>query len=103
MNKWTKPLPIRRSRRYKSTHNQIFSRVFRDPASGGYMKFNRSSVLAAVFSVVMIGMAAAASAQTTGTLTGTVKDAQGAVIPGATVTLISETRGTSVEQVSAPT
>jgi len=30
----------------------------------------------------------------TGTITGTVKDASGGVIPGATVTLISETRGT---------
>src|SRR5215831_1741676 len=31
---------------------------------------------------------------TTGTVTGNVKDAQGAIIPGATVALISETRGT---------
>src|SRR5439155_16423022 len=31
---------------------------------------------------------------TTGTVTGTVKDSQGNVIPGATVVLISETRGT---------
>ncbi len=31
---------------------------------------------------------------TTGTVTGSVKDTQGAVIPGATVVLISETRGT---------
>src|SRR5207247_5471672 len=31
---------------------------------------------------------------TTGTITGTVKDAQGGVIPGATVVLVSETRGT---------
>ncbi|HEV8346454.1 MAG TPA: carboxypeptidase-like regulatory domain-containing protein, partial [Vicinamibacterales bacterium] len=31
---------------------------------------------------------------TTGTVTGNVKDAQGGVIPGATVVLISETRGT---------
>src|ERR1700704_3541260 len=31
---------------------------------------------------------------TTGTVTGTVKDTQGGVTPGATVVLISETRGT---------
>ena len=41
-----------------------------------------------------------ALAQTTGTVTGTVKDAQGGVIPGATVTLISEARGTSLEAVT---
>src|SRR5690348_1676056 len=36
-----------------------------------------------------------ASAQiTTGTVSGTVKDAQGGVVPGATVVLISETKGT---------
>ena len=36
----------------------------------------------------------------TGTLTGTVKDASGGVIPGATVTLISETRGTILAPVT---
>jgi hypothetical protein len=43
------------------------------------------------------GTAIAASAQaqiTTGTVTGRVLDAGGGVIPGATVILISETRGT---------
>jgi len=40
-------------------------------------------------------LATTASAQiTTGTVSGTVKDAQGGVIPGATVVLISETKGT---------
>jgi hypothetical protein len=40
-------------------------------------------------------MAIPAAAQiTTGTVAGTIKDAQGGVIPGATVTLISEGRGT---------
>ena len=67
------------------------------------MKFSRSFAVAAVFAVVMLAMAAVTSAQTTGTLTGTVKDAQGAVIPGATVTITSETRGTSQEQTSAST
>ena len=31
---------------------------------------------------------------TTGNITGTVKDAQGGVVPGATVTLIDEAKGT---------
>ncbi len=45
---------------------------------------------------LVVGMlAASVSAQiNTGTVLGTVKDAQGGVIPGATVTLISEARGT---------
>ena len=41
------------------------------------------------------GMATPASAQiTTGAVTGTVTDAQGGVMPGATVVLVSETQGT---------
>ena len=45
---------------------------------------------ASVFAV--FAMATAASAQVTGTVVGTVKDPQGGVIPGAAVTLTSETR-----------
>ena len=40
------------------------------------------------------GVMPAAAQITTGTVTGTVKDSQGGVIPGATVVLISEARGT---------
>jgi hypothetical protein len=44
---------------------------------------------------VLFTTALPATAQlTTGSIGGTVKDAQGGVIPGATVTLVSETRGT---------
>ena len=47
-------------------------------------------------SIVLAMIAFPVSAQvTTGTVSGTVKDAQGGVVPGATVMLISETRGTS--------
>src|SRR5262245_65721605 len=45
--------------------------------------------------LTFLSFASPAVAQiTTGTVTGNVKDAQGGVIPGATVVLISETRGT---------
>jgi hypothetical protein len=45
-------------------------------------------------------LAAPAAAQlTTGTITGTVKDIQGSVIPGATVVLTSQSRGTSLPPV----
>jgi hypothetical protein len=44
--------------------------------------------------VILLVSASALAQITTGTVSGNVKDAQGAVIPGATVVLISETRGT---------
>src|SRR3982751_1218039 len=47
-----------------------------------------------------LGLAVPASAQvTTGTVSGTVKNAQGGVVPGATVVLTSEARGTQMAPV----
>ncbi len=43
----------------------------------------------------MIGLSAMAQV-TTGSVAGTVKDAQGGVVPGATVTLTSESKGTAL-------
>ena len=56
----------------------------------------------AVLAVLVLGALAAgpASAQiTTGTVVGSVKDEQGLAVPGATVTLISEARGTEMAPV----
>jgi len=54
----------------------------------------------AVAVIALCAMAAPTSAQvTTGTISGTVKDPQGAIVPGATVTLTSDTRGTKLEDV----
>ena len=45
---------------------------------------------------VVLALAAPVAAQgVTGTISGTVNDAQGLVVPGATITLISGTRGTA--------
>src|SRR5436190_15957464 len=49
--------------------------------------------------VAFFAMAGAAAAQVTGTVIGTVKDPQGGVIPGAAVTLTSESRGTKLPDV----
>ena len=58
----------------------------------------RTKLIAAF--LAFMGVAAAAAAQgVTGTVSGTVKDAQGAVIPGATISLISESRGTTIATV----
>jgi hypothetical protein len=47
--------------------------------------------------VALFGAIASAAAQIiTGTMSGTVRDEQGGVVPGATVTLVSETQGTRV-------
>jgi hypothetical protein len=59
-------------------------------------------VLAVAIAVCALAIPAAAQV-TTGTVTGNIKDAQGGVIPGATVTLISSTRGTTLAVVAADT
>ena len=64
------------------------------------MVARRNPTLFAAAVIALCAIAAPASAQiTTGTVSGTVKDPQGAVIPGAAVTLISETRGTRTSDV----
>jgi Carboxypeptidase regulatory-like domain len=51
-------------------------------------------LLAGVLLVLGVSAGAARAQITTGMVSGTVKDAQGAVVPGATVVLISESKGT---------
>ena len=54
-----------------------------------------SSIALLVVAACLLAVPAAAQL-TTGTVAGTIKDAQGGVIPGATVTLTSEARGTQL-------
>ena len=70
-----------------------------DPKEGSLVMFGRwvgssLQVVAAIVVLVLAATGLAAAQITTGTVSGNVKDAQGGVIPGATVVLISETRGT---------
>ena len=58
----------------------------------------RIAQAAAVLLVCLLAGAVPAGAQVaTGTVTGTVKDGQGGIVPGAMVTLTSATRGTSLD------
>ena len=51
--------------------------------------------------LLLLGAALSVSAQiTTGNVSGTVKDSQGGVVPGATVSLLSETKGTRIGPVT---
>ncbi|MBI4477368.1 MAG: carboxypeptidase regulatory-like domain-containing protein, partial [Acidobacteria bacterium] len=58
------------------------------------MKATAFRFIAAAFLAFGPGATPAATQITTGTVTGTIKDIQGGVVPGATVVLISEARGT---------
>jgi hypothetical protein len=55
------------------------------------------AVASALALVVFVGILPAAAQVTTGNVTGTVRDGQGAVVRGASVMLVSATRGTSTE------
>jgi hypothetical protein len=68
------------------------------------MKSSRPwSCAIAAFLALFVGATVTTRAQiTNGTVSGSVRDASGAVIPGATVTLTSATRGTSQELVTSP-
>ena len=63
------------------------------------MQLRKVRVLAFAIAAFCAGLMPAAAQITTGTVTGTVKDAQGGVIPGATVVLTSEARGTKLAPV----
>ena len=62
----------------------------------------RALIVSATLAIVC-ALTAPAGAQTSSTVAGTVKDTQGGIIPGATVTLISEARGTTFEAVAGTT
>src|SRR5262245_36483978 len=63
---------------------------------GGNSMIVRTSraVLCASIAGLLLGAIPAAAQITTGTVSGTIKDSTGGVIPGATVVLVSEARGT---------
>lgn len=58
--------------------------------------------IGSVLASVLLGLTitTSAAAQITGGITGTVRDAQGGVIPGATVTVISDSKGTTIGTVT---
>ena len=64
------------------------------------MKVARVVALAAV---ALLVLSTSAFAQTSGAVVGTIADAQGATVPGATITLISESRGTTQDTQSTGT
>ncbi len=66
---------------------------------GGSMQLRKSGMLALAIVAILAAAAPARAQITTGNITGTVNDSQGGVIPGATVVLKSETRGTQIAPV----
>ena len=66
--------------------------------TGGRLLFG---ILPAVFMLLCLGTTTRTYAQTTATVSGTVEDTTGAVIPGATVTLINDATHTQIDAVSS--
>jgi hypothetical protein len=66
--------------------------------TGGRLLFG---ILPAVFMLLCLGTPTQMRAQTTATVSGTVEDTTGAVIPGATVTLINDATHTQIDAVSS--
>src|SRR5262245_31951432 len=62
--------------------------------SGGVAMVQRVLSVAAALAVAVFSALPVSAQITTGNVLGTIKDAQGGVVPGATVVLISDTRGT---------
>src|SRR5438094_9462279 len=57
------------------------------------MRMNRVTLILAAILIMLLPAARPAAAQDTGTVSGTVVDASGQVLPGATVTLVNEATG----------
>ena len=58
---------------------------------------------AAILAMALTGLAPSVEAQATATIAGAVRDSQGAAVPAASVTLKSETRGTTFPGTTGPT
>ena len=67
------------------------------------IKQQKACLAAMAVLAMLFGITRSATAQATGTIVGTVKDAQGGVIPGATVSIVSEGRGTTIDTVTNST
>jgi hypothetical protein len=58
---------------------------------------NPANLLFLLLFTFVVGIASLAAQVTSGTVVGSVRDSSGGVIPGATVTLVSATRGTTID------